>query len=400
MLVHICCSVDSHFFLQELKKFYPNERLIGFFYNPNIHPKEEYDLRFLDVENSCETLGIELLCGDWELDSWLERTNGFEHCDEKGERCLICFEERLQKTALLAHDLGEKSITTTLLASPMKNSNDLFQKGSFIAQNFGLEFIEIDVRSGGGTQRQTRLAKEENLYRQNYCGCIYALEKQRKNSSKIALELFSEISGRVRDGDAKYNIEIFKKIHSLKKSQIPFILQKQTINTYRLLGGFAFLKSSKTAIPSYIFTHSKSANNLKCDISWHKIKLENITQHLKHKKNLNLLLGFAKNALFIDIQSINLLFNTNYKNTTQMLYNPPPYELELNIRHAILGEENIMPFVVLDSAFMDSALASDFMQDSISKDSTHQKTPINQIFLNINSVFQNSDIFRLIKLDL
>jgi len=95
MLVHICCSVDSHFFLEKLKEQFPKERLIGFFYDPNIHPYSEYRLRLLDVQRSCKKLGIELIEGEYDYQNWLKAVRGLEREKEKGERCRVCFDKRL-----------------------------------------------------------------------------------------------------------------------------------------------------------------------------------------------------------------------------------------------------------------------------------------------------------------
>lgn len=368
MLVHICCSVDSHYFLQELKKLYPNEKMIGFFYNPNIHPKEEYDLRLFDVKRSCDSLGVDLIVGDYNLESWLDRVKGFEDAEEKGDRCTICFDERFLKSAALAMQLNEKYLTTTLLTSPMKSQNDLFNQGESIAKEYGLEFVSLDIRSNGGTQRQSKMAKDSNLYRQNYCGCVYALNKQRIRSSKIALEMFNNIGRQVLKGSASWTLDTFRELHRCEKNNIPHILQKNSINVYRLLSGYVCEQSSsstdKNVIPSYIFTHSKSSKNLKSgEVLWSDIDYNG-------KK---IMLGFCDNALFIDICSVNLVFGMNYKNTIDMLYNPPLYDDELAFRIKILGSESVKPFIVLDSM-------------------------LSFLKINIDSVFQNVDIFEVIKL--
>ncbi len=367
MLVHICCSVDSHYFLQELKEIYPNEKMIGFFYNPNIHPKEEYDLRLFDVKRSCSSLGIDLIVGDYNLESWLNKVKGFEDAEEKGDRCTICFDERLLKSAILAMQLNERYLTTTLLTSPMKSQSELFNQGESIAKIYGLEFISIDTRSNGGTQRQSKMAKDSNLYRQNYCGCIYALDKQRSRSNKVTLEMFNNIGKQVLKGSARWTLETFKELYEYERNNIPYILQKNNINAYRLLSGYVFEQLSasgvKNIIPSYIFTHSKSSKNLKTgDIIWKKIDFDG-------KK---IMLGFCDNALFVDIDSINLVFNINYKNVIDMIYNPPLYNDELSFRIKILGSDSVKPFIVVDNF-------------------------VSSLKINIDSIFQNIDIFEVIK---
>ena len=129
MLVHICCSIDSHYFLQKLQKDYPNEKLIGFFYNPNIHPYYEYKLRLIDVKRSCKILNIELIEGDYDFVNWMKKVKGFENEPEKGIRCSICFDRRFEITAKKAFDLAEKKFTSTLLMSPKKSIEQLKQSG-------------------------------------------------------------------------------------------------------------------------------------------------------------------------------------------------------------------------------------------------------------------------------
>lgn len=356
MLVHVCCSVDSHYFLQELGKQYPDDKLIAFFYNPNIHPKEEYDLRLLDVKRSCNILNIELIEGNYDIVSWLDRTYGFENEEEKGHRCSLCFDERLIKTALLALEINETKITTTLLASPMKSKNELFAQGDNIIANYGLDFIKIDVRSAGGTQKQSKMAKEANLYRQNYCGCQYALHKQRNRSNKMAIELFSNIGNQVQYGSIKHMIDTFKTFHKLEALNKPCLLQKKAINIYRILNGS--LKCNNSIVYSYIFTHSRSCKNLKSgDISWHVVSIGNVPSNI----------GFCDNMYFVDINSINIAFNKHYKNVLEMVHNPPDYESEIEYRIKLSGFDSIKPIIVVDSMIKSGAI------------------------LNIDAVFQTTD---------
>lgn len=363
MLVHICCSVDSHYFLQELRRIYPNENLIGFFYNPNIHPQEEYDLRLQDVRRSCETLAIPLIVGEYDFMEWFDEVIGLENAEEKGERCGVCFETRLLKTAILALNLGESKITTTLLTSPLKPQNELFTLGENIAKKYGLDFIKLDLRSGGGTQKQAKLAKDANLYRQNYCGCEYALLKQRERKNEIALELFNEIGGRALKGSAKYNSEIFLKIWELERAKKPFILQKNAITAWRLLN--ATVKQNNSIVNAYIFTHSKSTK---------KQKIKEIKWSEKSFREEIIPIGFSDNATFLTIESINKIFSTQYNDTIAMRYNPPKYSDERKIRDEILGSDSIKPLIVLDSAMNEG------------------------IVINIEAIFQNIDIFEIIEI--
>ncbi|MCK4441183.1 MAG: epoxyqueuosine reductase QueH, partial [Sulfurovaceae bacterium] len=186
MLVHICCSVDSHYFLQKLQIDYPKERLLGFFYDPNIHPYSEYYLRLLDVKRSCKMLGIELIEGEYDTKNWLEAVRGLENEPEKGARCSVCFDKRFEVTAKKAQELGEKIFTSTLLTSPKKSLKQLKKAGDILADKYNIKFIAPDYRKASGTQEQNIMAKKDKLYRQDYCGCIFGLSMQREQQQKLA----------------------------------------------------------------------------------------------------------------------------------------------------------------------------------------------------------------------
>ena len=141
MIVHICCSVDSHFFLKQLKKDFPNEDIVGFFYNPNIHPYSEYQLLLFDVEYSCKKLGIKLIQGIYDINNWFKIVEGFEKEPEKGNRCNICFDNRLNVTAQKTIELKHRSFTTTLLMSPLKSQEKIKQIGYNLAQRYKIQFV-------------------------------------------------------------------------------------------------------------------------------------------------------------------------------------------------------------------------------------------------------------------
>ncbi len=220
MLVHICCSVDSHFFLKKLKEKFPKEKFIGFFYDPNIHPYSEYKLRLLDVKRSCRMLNIPLIEGEYDFESWLDAVRGFENEPEKGKRCEICFDKRLEISAKKAKELGERTITTTLLTSPKKSKEQLKKTGEEIAKKFGVEFVDVDFRKGGGTQEQFKMAKEDQLYHQNYCGCMFALKKQRDEQKREASELFSPISNQILPCSIEDKIDLYEKRVELERKGI------------------------------------------------------------------------------------------------------------------------------------------------------------------------------------
>ena len=216
MLVHICCSVDSHYFLEELRREFSNEKLIGFFYDPNIHPYGEYLLRLQDVKRSCEILNIDLIEGIYNYEAWLDKVRGLEDEPEKGERCTACFDDRLNETVQKAIELDEKSFTTSLLISPLKSQEKLKKIGNDLAQKHNLNFIFRDYRSGKGAEKQNQAVKINKLYRQDYCGCIFALSKQRESQNKLIDETFSPITNQILPSSIEEKLIFYKNIDSSK----------------------------------------------------------------------------------------------------------------------------------------------------------------------------------------
>jgi predicted adenine nucleotide alpha hydrolase (AANH) superfamily ATPase len=196
ILVHICCGVDSVYALRKLKEDFPNSELIGYFYDPNIHPEEEFELRWIETKRVCSQLGIECIKGDYDLDSWLSSVKGLENEPERGERCTVCHDVRLTKSAEIAKELGCNKFTTVLMMSPKKDFEVLKEVGEKVASEYGLEFLAIDFRKNGGTEKMNKLAKESELYHQNYCGCIFGLLPQRQFSDFIP-ELITFSKGRL-----------------------------------------------------------------------------------------------------------------------------------------------------------------------------------------------------------
>jgi predicted adenine nucleotide alpha hydrolase (AANH) superfamily ATPase len=190
ILVHICCAVDTVYFLKRLREDFPNAEIIGFFYDPNIHPIEEYLSRLKETEYICNLLGIKLIEGEYKLSDWLKKTEGYENLPEKSLRCLLCFEERLEKTIEKAKELGCDAFTTTLLMSPKKSLSQLREVAEKLARKEGIQYIHKDYRKGGGVQEMNRLVREKEIWRQDYCGCVYALLQQKKEEALYDLLSF------------------------------------------------------------------------------------------------------------------------------------------------------------------------------------------------------------------
>jgi len=192
LLVHICCAPDALYFLKRLKEDFASADMVGFFYDPNIHPYEEYRLRLVETRRICRELGIPLIEGEYDPENWMERVRGLEEEPERGERCSVCFDIRLERSAQLAKDLGCSSFTTTLLMSPKKKFSQLRESGERVASSYGLRFIAVDYRKGGGTQEMFRLSRDYQIYMQDYCGCIYALAQQKGEGSLHDLTSFGK----------------------------------------------------------------------------------------------------------------------------------------------------------------------------------------------------------------
>jgi predicted adenine nucleotide alpha hydrolase (AANH) superfamily ATPase len=330
MLIHICCSVDSHYFLQKIQEQYPNEKLIGFFYDPNIHPYSEYKLRLLDVQYSCDILGIELIEGEYDLESWLSTVKGLEQEPEKGDRCTVCFDKRLTESVKKAIELGDDKFTTTLLISPKKSQEKLQTIGETLAKQYGLEFIFKDYRSGNGLELQGKEVKKHNIYRQNYCGCLYGLNAQRESQNKLADELISSIGQQVLPESIEERLQLYK-----QRNENPNVnIIKQRFLNYRLLSAKVSIK--KQAIPSYFLCYST---------------LKNKKTNGRVEKTINNVSYLNRDEVkIITLEYFNTLSNSNYKNLYELIYNPLKFDEELAIRNKILANSfyDLSCVIVLD----------------------------------------------------
>ncbi len=237
MLVHICCSVDSSYFLKKLQEKLGSEKIIGYFYDPNIHPYSEYYLRMLDAKRSCEKLAIEFIEGEYDYENWILSVKGLEAEPEDSIRCKVCFDSRLEASAKKAKALGETKMTTTLLMSPKKDFKKLEKSAEHVQSQFGVEFAFFDFRKNGGTQAQFLLAKEEHAYRQNYCGCLYGLSAQREKQNRSANELYSDSNALCYPNSIQERMEVFATRDRLEQEQKKYKISKRNILNYRLLWG-------------------------------------------------------------------------------------------------------------------------------------------------------------------
>lgn len=169
VLLHICCGVCASSVVQKLRE--ENLDVTGFFYNPNIHPREEYFRRLELAEQVAGILKFELIPGAYDKEDWFRRTGGLENEPEGGLRCPICFRMRLEETQKKAKEMGVKKFTTTLTVSPHKKSEVVNEIGRAVSAS---EFLSRDFKKQDGFKLAMEFAKRYNLYRQDYCGCIYS----------------------------------------------------------------------------------------------------------------------------------------------------------------------------------------------------------------------------------
>ncbi len=174
LLLHSCCGPCSSYVLEYLSKFF---EITVLFYNPCIHPKEEYEHR-LEEQKKIVALPhypnpVDLLVPPYEPQIFFETVKGLEECPEGGERCKRCFMQRLSHTAKVAGEQGFDYFATTLTVSPHKNAVVINQIGDELSSPATL-YLPSDFKKKNGYKRSLELSKEYNLYRQDYCGCIFS----------------------------------------------------------------------------------------------------------------------------------------------------------------------------------------------------------------------------------
>jgi predicted adenine nucleotide alpha hydrolase (AANH) superfamily ATPase len=156
-----------------------------FFYNPNIHPRREYELRKDENIRFAERFGVPFVDADYDRDNWFARARGMENEPERGIRCTMCFDMRLERTALYAHEHGFRIMTSSLGVSRWKNMRQVNECGIRAAARYpGLMYWDYNWRKGGGSARMLVISKRENFYRQEYCGCVYSLRDANRHRAE------------------------------------------------------------------------------------------------------------------------------------------------------------------------------------------------------------------------
>ena len=188
LFLHSCCAPCSSYCLEYLRQYFD---VTVFYYNPNISFLEEYRHRVEELKRLVSTLNeeakgsemlnqIALLEGTYEPEKFFEATKGLEDCPEGGERCFICYELRLREAARLAAEGGYDFFTTTLTISPLKNAQKLNEIGSQLAEEYHVACLPSGFKKKGGYLRSIELSRQYDLYRQDYCGCVFSKRERDK----------------------------------------------------------------------------------------------------------------------------------------------------------------------------------------------------------------------------
>ena len=180
LFLHSCCAPCSSYTLEYLSNYFD---ITVYYYNPNISPKQEFDKRFNEQKRLIDSLPakhkIKLVEGEYNYDDFLNIAKGLENVAEGGERCFNCYRMRLESTAKIAKAQGYDYFCTTLSISPLKNSRKINEIGYETAEKYDIKWLPSDFKKREGYKRSIELSKEYNLYRQNFCGCVYSKKEIR-----------------------------------------------------------------------------------------------------------------------------------------------------------------------------------------------------------------------------
>ncbi len=174
ILVHVCCGPDVTMPIIQLRDEYD---IVCFWYDPNIQPKSEYDKRYEAFVKVCEIENIPYIKWAYDVGNFFTRIKWVEHTPERWEKCTYCYDMRMMVSAKLAHRLKIPLYTSSLNTSPKKDLEKLFKMGHQYAEKYGIEFLDIPFRKHGGFAKSVEYTTEHDIYRQNYCGCIYSIRE-------------------------------------------------------------------------------------------------------------------------------------------------------------------------------------------------------------------------------
>jgi len=253
---------------------------------------------------------------------------------EKGARCEVCFDKRFTTSAKKALELSEKKITTTLLVSPLKSQEQLKRVGDEFHASHGVEFIAVDYRSGGGTQDQSRVTKEEQLYRQDYCGCIFGLTMQRDQQNRLMDEMFSPISGKTLPASIEERLAMYTQRNELEDAGKAYKIVKQKFLNYRQFN-FKLISGKKNVLEAYALSYS----TLPRKKAQGRIEFAHDGIHYFNREEIK----------FITLVTYNELSQSKYTSIKELIYSPLDFDKEQILRTRISGSNyDLTPIIVVE----------------------------------------------------
>jgi epoxyqueuosine reductase len=187
VLLHSCCAPCSGDVMAELKRSQIHYTIL--FYNPNIHPAREYEIRKTENKRFADKLKVPFVDLDYDKDNWFSKIKGYEKEPERGYRCTLCFDMRFERSALYAFENGFKVFSSTLGTSRWKNIHQINGCGTRAANRYqNLIYWTFNWRKGGGSDRMIEISKNEKFYQQEYCGCVYSLRDTNKSRKNRGIE--------------------------------------------------------------------------------------------------------------------------------------------------------------------------------------------------------------------
>jgi predicted adenine nucleotide alpha hydrolase (AANH) superfamily ATPase len=176
VLLHLCCAPDASYGIPAMQERF---RVAGFFFNPNIHPPEEYERRLLATRKLRDALPFRLETQGGGVEEWEAAVRGLEKEPEKGRRCEACIRLRLARTAAEAGRLSCSAFGTVLTVSPKKDAAMVNRIGREVGERAGIPFLEADMKKNDGYRKSVERSAGYGLYRQTYCGCRFSFRRDR-----------------------------------------------------------------------------------------------------------------------------------------------------------------------------------------------------------------------------
>ena len=182
LLLHSCCAPCSSHVITFLTEYFD---ITVLYYNPNISPKSEYDKRKEEQKRLIKEIDkinkVDIIDCDYDNELYESLIKGYEDCPERGDRCTICFNLRLEKTAKMAKELKMDYFCSTLSVSPYKNSILINEIGESLSNKYNTKWLYSDFKKDNGYKKSIELSHKYNLYRQNYCGCKYSIREGKQD---------------------------------------------------------------------------------------------------------------------------------------------------------------------------------------------------------------------------